>query len=37
MLYLTKLGKPIKRDYDLKERIKRGYNIEDYVSELYEK
>ena len=29
------LEKPTKRDLDLKERIRRGYSIEDYVGRIY--
>ena len=34
---LTGLGKPVKRDYDLTERIKSGCSIEEYVARIYSK
>ena len=34
---LYQIGKPVKRDFELRERIKKGFNVEDYVANLYEK
>ena len=34
-LNFSKLKKFLKRDYDLRERIKIGLNVEDYVANLY--
>ena len=37
LLNFAELGKPVKKDPNLKERIKKGTSIEDYVADLYMK
>ena len=36
VLNLSRLRKPLKRDLDLRERIKKGLSVEDYVAKIYE-